>query len=102
MPSSFFHIICRSYINGKRVDHVEPQIVGEYTTRRDVVWGVVRGDIEDPHQIFECFADESVINDVTADIAADVREHYAVDGVPHRLVDWIESNTVGLVKREAA
>lgn len=101
--TTFFHIICRSRINGKTVDHVHPQTVGDYTTRRDVVNGIANDDITDAFQIWEVIPDEQIVNEITADIASDLREHYAIqgEGVPDHAVDFIEAHTVGFVARAA-
>lgn len=70
------------------------------TTRKEVFQQIVDEELA-PCQILEVIPDEQVINDITRDIASDLKEYFANEGVPPRLVDFIESNTVGFVRRAA-
>ena len=100
--STQFIFESRTFLQGQWVNHILPQIVGEYTSRRDVVRGLVKDDLSDVVRIVEVIEDENVVNDITKDIAWDVLD--ALDRsepCPERLVDFIESNTVGFVRRAA-
>lgn len=95
-------ITARTFLQGQWVNHILPQIVGEYTSRRDVVRGIVGDDLADVVRIVEVIADEQVISDITREIALSVLD--ALDRsepCPERLVDFIESNCSGFVRRAA-
>jgi len=82
---------------GSSIVHIE-QDEGDYTSRRDVVRGIISGEIRGlPYEIIEVIGDEQVVENITASVAEQVRDHF-VDGVPERLVDFVESNTPGLVR----
>lgn len=80
---------------GQRYHTWASQDVG--TTRKEVFQQIVDEELA-PCQILEVIPDEQVINDITRDIASDLKEYFANEGVPPRLVDFIESNTVGFVR----
>ena len=102
MSQASYIITASTFLQGRWVNHILPQIVGEYTSRRDVVRGLVGDDLSDVVRIVEVIEDENVVNDITKDIAADVRDAIPQgEPCPEYLVDFIESNTVGFVRRAA-
>lgn len=91
----------RTFLQGQWVNHILPQLVGEYTSRRDVVRGLVKDDLADVVRIVEVIADEQVVTDITKDIAQQVRDALPDDGCPEHLVDFLEANLPGIVRRAA-
>lgn len=97
--SAQYIITARTFLQGQWVNHILPQIVGEYTSRRDVVRGIVGDDLADVVRIVEVIADEQVVSDITKDIAKQVRDALPdADGCPEYLVDFLEANLPGIVR----
>lgn len=69
-------------------------------SERAVIADIASGEIETPSRILLVIPEEFSSCDVTADIAESIREYFT-DGVPDRLVDFVESNTAGFVRRAA-
>lgn len=72
------------------------------TTRAEVVRQILADELS-PYQILEVIPDEQIINDVTKDIAQDVKEAVLDrgEGFPDFLVDFVERHTPGFVRRAA-
>lgn len=89
--------------HGPKIGRAFRELDRDSNSRTQVLRDIVGGQIEAPVCVLEVIADEHVVNDITSEIASEVREILTRIGepCPERLVDFIERHTVGFVRRAA-